>query len=244
MTQSPAAGSAAANQYGVFAVRYPSEKQRKFVARLAATKALTPELSAQVAEVAAGTLNLKATSRLIDALTELPDRGARPVRVASDKQVDLITRLGVEKEGGAVYIQTQLNSLRVADITELPIKEASNLIGVLMDLPRAARKATADRSEPEAGMYRGADGTIYRVYLGQQSGRMLVKRVVGSKEDGYSYEYVGSAAFKLPVDARRMELEEAKAWGRMTGTCCVCAARLDDPRSVDAGIGPVCAKRV
>lgn len=32
--------------------------------------------------------------------------------------------------------------------------------------------------------------------------------------------------------------------GRATGVCCVCSARLDDPVSVERGIGPVCESKV
>lgn len=106
--------------------------------------------------------------------------------------------------------------------------------------------------EPEAGMYRDVDGTIYRVYFGQQSGRMLVKRVVktggtwvdreGTVRDEYKYVYVGNAAYKLPATAESLPAEAARAWGRLTRSCVVCARQLDVPESVDAGIGPKCAK--
>lgn len=93
-------------------------------------------------------------------------------------------------------------------------------------------------------MYQTPNGQIYRVYLGQKSGRMLVKELTGDPASGFSYDYVGAAAYKLPGDARPLPLEEAKQFGKMTGHCCVCARRLDNPESVDAGIGPVCAGRM
>lgn len=258
MTTSPQAGTAAANQYGVFQVRYPSEKQQRFVATLAARKAVTDAgLVASVAEVAAGTLNLKATSRLIDALMQLPDAVTpaafrKPGNPASAKQVELMTKLGVEREGGAIYLQTAANVLGVADITDFTTREASTAIDGLFALPKArATKTGSDKIE--SGMYRGTDGTIYRVYLGQQSGRQLVKRLDdtgrtwvdgrGETRKEFEYTYLGQADYKLPADATALPLEEAKAWGSMTSSCCVCAARLDDPESVDAGIGPVCGRK-
>jgi hypothetical protein len=106
------------------------------------------------------------------------------------------------------------------------------------------------RPEPDAGMYKVGD-RILRVYLGQQSGRMLVKELIRDDvdllvggESTYSYEYLGAAAYKLPADAERLSLEEAKRFGKMSGHCCVCGRRLDDPESVDAGIGPVCSGRI
>lgn len=35
----------------------------------------------------------------------------------------------------------------------------------------------------------------------------------------------------------------AIAYGRLTGTCCICGRMLEDPNSIEAGIGPVCAER-
>jgi hypothetical protein len=90
-------------------------------------------------------------------------------------------------------------------------------------------------------MYRLEDGTIVRVYLGQRSGKMLAKKLV-TDGDHHEYEYMGKATRFVKADTAKLSLEEAKEFGRMTGTCCVCARRLDNPESVEAGIGPVCAK--
>jgi hypothetical protein len=146
-----------------------------------------------------------------------------------------------------------------AETVEVTKREASAAIDFLFAVPRAPRpeRKSEDGADPEVGMYRDGDA-IYRVYLGQQSGRNLVKRVVRGEfradvEDpnpadpshyDYEYEYVGLATRVLPESATRLTLDEAKAWGRMTSTCCVCAARLDNPESVEAGIGPVCGSRI
>lgn len=128
---------------------------------------------------------------------------------------------------------------RAATVTR---DRASAWIESLLALPNKPRHGkTNERDEPAAGMYRNGE-YIYRVYLGQKSGRMLVKELVNSGDE-YRYEYLGAAAHKLPADAQPLPLDEAKAFGRMTGTCCVCARRLDNPESVDAGIGPVCASK-
>lgn len=36
--------------------------------------------------------------------------------------------------------------------------------------------------------------------------------------------------------------QTAAAYGKMTGNCCFCVSPLTDPRSVEVGYGPVCAK--
>ena len=45
-------------------------------------------------------------------------------------------------------------------------------------------------------------------------------------------------------DANDNLLQLAKIYGHQTGTCSICARTLNDPLSVQMGIGPVCAKRL
>lgn len=169
------------------------------------------------------------------------------VKNATDPQMDYIESLmsqvhmsdeaRAKAESDLAAGITSFNASRWIDRLETLRKEQGQS-GVRSRSPRS--------SEPEAGMYKSEDGTILRVYLGQKSGRMLLKRLVEPEYEGdsWSYEYVGAAARRLPADAKPLPLEEAKRFGKMTGTCCVCARRLDNPESVDAGIGPVCAGRV
>lgn len=151
----------------------------------------------------------------------------RTARPATAKQLAFIARLADERGVDAP----------VVDDT----RAASAAIDDLLSLPKQHQAPTA---EPDAGMYLAVNGAIVRVYLGQQSGRMLAKRLVEHGDDTYTWEYLGAASRWIKGSIRRMTLEEARDWGRMTTTCCVCGRRLDDPDSVDAGIGPVCAARV
>ena len=45
-------------------------------------------------------------------------------------------------------------------------------------------------------------------------------------------------------DIRPLSFDEMVEIGRKTGLCCICGRSLDDEKSVEAGIGPVCAKKV
>jgi hypothetical protein len=45
-------------------------------------------------------------------------------------------------------------------------------------------------------------------------------------------------------DIRLLSFDEMVEIGRKTGLCCICGRSLDDEKSVEAGIGPVCAKKV
>lgn len=146
---------------------------------------------------------------------------------ASEKQVSFLTTLVSERvyEGA-----TEFASLSSA--------EASVLIGQLLNAPRKSG-ATFERVSQE-GMYRNAEGDIYRVQTSRESGNLYAKRL-DVFEGGFVYE-VGAIRKVKPSD--RLTVEEAKALGVQYGFCIVCGILLTDPKSVEQGIGPVCIKRV
>lgn len=165
------------------------------------------------------------------------------MNMVTDKQEAFIAKLAA---GRALH---PMDQELVENVQCLTRKDASALIDRLLAAPKKSLPAPYTQAL-EVGMYRTTEGDILRVYLGQQSGMNLVKRVVGTPASGYSYDYVGSAhrvssgkSVLGIVEVTRLTLEEAKSWGKMTGHCIVCGRRLDDPVSVDAGIGPVCAKK-
>ena len=95
----------------------------------------------------------------------------------------------------------------------------------------------------EPGMYR-QDGVVYRVRVSKGSGNLYAMRYVPEGADEKArFEYVRGMVYRLSA-TDRLSLDEAKALGHEYGQCCVCGAELKDPKSVEAGIGPVCAKRV
>lgn len=155
---------------------------------------------------------------------------------ATDKQRQFIeTLLATKSLEGTVYDGW------IPDWSRATKKTASAVIDALLDLPAIpAHTGSGHPSDLQAGVYTYAIDQYARVYRSQQSGRMLAKRI--HMEDGtVSYEYLGLAARVLGRDAVRLPLEEVGALGIATSTCLVCGRRLDDPESVDRGIGPVCA---
>lgn len=206
-------------------------------------------------------------------------------RPASDKQVQFIHDLLDQKDlvKSPTFLDSMGSSGlgpfirrikdQVGDPTDarkprIGSRRASEIIDKLKDLPYKRFNSSVERCpavNSEVGMYiveqgQGpADprkGGVLRVYLGQQSGRNLVKRLVDTGQPHpddpdihlRDWEYVGGAtghkAQAWLRNARRMTLAEAKEYGRMTGSCCRCGRRLDVPESVEAGIGPVCAGKV
>lgn len=164
-------------------------------------------------------------------------------RPATQKQFDLIKKLIAERELDMELSDWVEEDRRSAVAGTLSSYAASLLIDALLNAPR---RESAPAEEPEAGIYVAFGDHYIRVYHGQQSGRMLAKRI-SWETDGdnttVSYEYLGLASRVLTPDAtpERLSIEEVGSLGITTNHCMICGRRLDDPESVDRGIGPVCA---
>lgn len=117
-----------------------------------------------------------------------------------------------------------------------------------------APAAPVAQQEVTPGMYVDAQGEVWKVQAAQGSGNLYAKaltRIGGERltEDDsvvrWEFTYApGAMGVVRAATTRRMTLEEARAFGTRTGTCAVCAKHLKDAKSVAAGIGPVCIKRV
>lgn len=121
--------------------------------------------------------------------------------------------------------------------------------GVLNALTANGPRPQAAPGEPavatvtlDPGMYLHG-GTIYKVQP-TRAGRLVAMRLhQGAAGERASFEYERGAIYQLAAE-ERMTLEQAKAHGAQYGTCCVCGATLTDPKSIEAGIGPVCAGKI
>ncbi|WP_329368829.1 DUF6011 domain-containing protein [Streptomyces sp. NBC_00669] len=110
----------------------------------------------------------------------------------------------------------------------------------LRTLKAAARPAPAECLEP--GMY-ARDGKVYRVVL-SEAGRLYAKLwTEGDNDTPARFEFAPGAIRDLRPE-HRMSADDAKAYSRRLGACCVCGKTLTDPASIERGIGPVCADKV
>lgn len=161
-------------------------------------------------------------------------------RPATAKQLAFLKVLVAEREVGQqeeALLQTGRNLWAKGELTATL---ASRLIEMMQAQLRKAKSTDAPATPLQAGIYRRPDGALYRVYLGQNSGAMLAKLVELRAGGSVSYEYAGAAAGRVNA-SQRLPLAEVGSLGIATGTCLCCGRRLDDPESVDRGIGPVCA---
>lgn len=224
-----------------------SEAQVRFIRNLLNDRVIPdnfdlhrPQLDALEAE----TLSKRSASDLIEWMTSLPVKADKK-NTASEKQVKFIERLI-----GQMNDDLRGRMQKVYDDTveagKLDVKTASQLIDTFMQLVKAQPKQATPK-RPEAGevtegMYRKGD-EIFKVQRAVHgSGQLYAKRLVGSKEDGWSFEYAAGAIRGLTADDK-MTLTEAKEFGALYGTCCVCARTLTKEESIEAGIGPICASK-
>lgn len=164
-----------------------------------------------------------------------------PHAAPTPAQISFLERLTAERQVSAAAASADLDTLRQWLAAGADRGQVSALIERLKGPPR--RKAAESAVDVQIGMY-VSDDVMYRVYKARGGSHLLVKRLDGGDAVGWAYTYVGNAARVLPrlSGLRRLTLEEAKGWGKRTGTCCVCAAHLTDGESVDKGIGPVCER--
>lgn len=97
----------------------------------------------------------------------------------------------------------------------------------------------------EPGMYR-TEGDVYLV-VRSEKGNLYAKKLVttmhGTQVHKLTFEYDKGSVFKIQ-STDRMTLADVAALGKTTGHCWICTRKLTVQKSIAAGIGPVCAKRV
>ncbi len=98
----------------------------------------------------------------------------------------------------------------------------------------------------EPGMYR-RNGDVFQVVWNQSNTRLYAKLYVPTYVSGklhkFEFTYDKGAIFTLDA-VDRMTIEEVAQLGKSTGFCWVCHRKLTVQKSIEAGIGPVCVKRV
>lgn len=121
--------------------------------------------------------------------------------------------------------------------------------GGLVNAQNGHVPAQRTKTPAAEGMYRKA-GSIYKVQKAVHgSGRNYAKRLVetGVKDpktgkNKWRFEYAQGFVYELRPE-HALTIEQAKEFGALYGTCCVCGRTLTREESIEAGIGPVCAAK-
>ena len=150
------------------------------------------------------------------------------VHPATERQMDYIKRLRQERDLPQDFVGSRSDAF--AEIERLK------------RMPRIHKHSAAD-----VGMYRTADGTIYKVVNAiHGSGRNYAKRLItGVHPDGTTwakFEIERGAVYRLqPED--RLSVEDGAEYGKLYGFCVRCAATLTDEISIELGMGPICRQK-
>lgn len=168
---------------------------------------------------------------------------AAPVVAATEKQEAFLRKLLGEREHGwdatEEFIQALLSNR----------KATSGSIDLLLSMPKASKPVAQDL---EDGIYRTADGTIYKVYhtvhgANVQVAKELIVTKTGVDENGKptfdgTFEYMGKRPLAKLTPAMRLTQDEAKQFGLVYSFCINCTRDLTREESIHVGYGPTCAK--
>jgi hypothetical protein len=172
---------------------------------------------------------------------------------ASDAQINFINKLRAERSYDA---GPKLRALFVAiDASNLvPAADARMAIDSLKECPYLQPKVTPGAVQPEPpkveiGYYLNpVDDHVYKVQASKNNpDRRYAKKLVLPPRGSHSraqWVYQPGAMLQL-AGLTTLTVEDAVAIANhLDGYCFACGARLDDPQSVQRGLGPVCYKRV
>lgn len=132
--------------------------------------------------------------------------------------------------------QEKSDRLESAPVVSLdPLKQAFDHAKEKGNLrPRLRLDTFVFSPAPDTGKNAGA---IYIKEDGQYLGKVLDGKFLKVRECSEDQE-------RRIVEASVDPKESAIKYGRMRGACSVCGRTLDDPKSIELGIGPVCIKKM
>ena len=225
-------GSTGANGYGEYKVRYASDKQKKFIEQLLATK------NHSYNNLNINDLNVQGAGEIINALLSC-DNKAGVVIAPTERQVQFAQSLVTTKEGGQELLANVLQSKGVHSLEQLSRGDVSAIINSL--------KNTKTKEVPikisEVGAYL-LDETIYSIRQGNESKKWQVWSYNAEAEKYLRNDKeVEKNVLETVEESNRLTLEQAVKYSAQTGICCHCGRVLTVLKSVAGGIGPICAKR-
>jgi hypothetical protein len=164
------------------------------------------------------------------------------VNPMTEKQTAFLNRLFTEVYGTDNAAEAKLVWVEKFDHFPPSTVEASAQIDALLQMAKIAKPAD---TIPD-GIH-VADGLVYRVRHAKSTGNQYAERLLREEErpnnDDKPWLYVGRAPLHTLSADTLLTLDQARVHGKAYGACVKCGALLEDPVSVEAGIGPVCATK-
>lgn len=149
---------------------------------------------------------------------------------ATEKQISFLLKLVAERAPGSDLAKAEdwaRNATRKAVGEQI-----DRLLQVQVIKPEPKAPAVV-----EAGFYL-LDGAVVKVKQ-SRAGRFYAETLITHTR---RFEYSPGTVHKLtPED--KLTREMAARFGHQTGICACCGRDLSDPKSVELGIGPVCARK-
>lgn len=99
---------------------------------------------------------------------------------------------------------------------------------------------------PEPGTFYLVDHKIYKVFMGRRpyaKELVLYPHDTDPKKKKGRFEYVPGAIRMIPGPEYALTPQQAVILGHAFGFCAYCGTELDDPKSVERGVGPHCWKK-
>lgn len=164
---------------------------------------------------------------------------------ATEKQISFLTTLVRDRDASVEFLE-KVQARLEAGITKA---DASAAIDYLTRRPR--KQLAEQPSQPEVGVYVFPNGQIVKTQPNKAGTNVYTKcwveingeRLVDATEERVHGEWEYAPELKSQLGtARKMTLDEAKAFILRYGQCCRCSRKLKAADSVERGIGPVCVK--
>lgn len=173
-----------------------------------------------------------------------PKPARRTSRLATEAQQGMLRKMAEFADQRHHITDEFLAETTMAEVDKIRdwlIKKGNEVKTARAEARKAAAQATP--SGVTEGMYRLANGDIYKVQKAVHgSGRLYAKKLVRG-DDEWFFDIARGALSKLTV-ADRMTVEEAAEFGKLYGICVRCAATLTDEASIARGMGKVCAGKI
>lgn len=159
----------------------------------------------------------------------------RVIRMATEKQIHFAEKLSQEKSHPLPQGYINLSTKAMSDLIDDLLKLNTSITGRF--IVQHPKLVPFPKLTVTAGFY-CLDGEVVKVQLNLAGTKHYAKRLV-QDGDKWVFTYEAGLINKL-TPTMKLEREQAAAFGKIYGYCCICATRLTNEDSIDKGIGPVC----